>query len=448
MRYLPLTEADRHEMLAAIGVGSIDALFADVPPAARHEGLLDLPRAMGELEVERRLAAMAAKNLVAGSVPSFLGGGVYRHHVPAAVDHLIQRGEFLTSYTPYQPELAQGTLQYLFEFQTQVALLTGMEVANASMYDGATACAEAVAMADRVTRRNKAVLSGGLHPHYRAVCETYARFAGNELRAQDPAPSGGEDLATMIDSDTSCVVVQNPDFYGEIRDYSALAQICHQKRALLVVIVTEFLSLGAIRPPGEMGADIVAAEGQSFGNALNFGGPHVGLFATREQFVRQMPGRLVGQTVDADGRRGWVLTLSTREQHIRREKATSNICTNAGLCALAFTIHLSLLGEAGLTRLARLNHATAVATAEQLASIAGVHVVNDSFFNEFALRLPKPAAAVVDTLATRGILAGVPISRFYPDRPDLADLLLVAATETVTTDDIDRLAAGLAEVLR
>jgi glycine dehydrogenase subunit 1 len=448
MRYLPLTEADRQEMLAAIAVGSIDALFADVPPAARHEGLLDLPRAMGELEVERRLAAMAAKNVVAGSVPCFLGGGVYCHHVPAAVDHLIQRGEFLTSYTPYQPELAQGTLQYLFEFQTQVALLTGMEVANASMYDGATACAEAVAMADRVTRRNKAVLSGGLHPHYRAVCETYARFAGNELRAQDPAPDGGEDLVALIDSDTSCVVVQNPDFFGEIRDYSALAQICHQKGALLVVIVTEFLSLGAIWPPGEMGADIVAAEGQSFGNALNFGGPHVGLFATREQFVRQMPGRLVGQTVDADGRRGWVLTLSTREQHIRREKATSNICTNAGLCALAFTIHLSLLGEAGLTRLARLNHATAVATAERLATIPGVHVVNDGFFNEFALRLPKPAAAVVDALATSGILAGVPVSRFYPDRPDLADLLLVAATETVTTDDIDRLEAGLAEMLR
>jgi glycine dehydrogenase subunit 1 len=448
MRYLPLTDADRRDMLAAIGVGSIDALFAEVPAAAQHEGLVDLPRAMGELEVERRLAAMAAKNTVAGAVPFFVGGGVYRHHVPASVDHLIQRGEFLTSYTPYQPELAQGTLQYLFEFQTQVALLTGMEVANASMYDGATACAEAVAMAGRVTRRNKAVLSGGLHPHYRAVCETYARFAGNELQVQDPAPGGGEDLAKLIDADTACVVVQNPDFYGEIRDYSELAQLCHQKGALLVVIVTEILSLGAIRPPGEMGADIVAAEGQSFGNALNFGGPHVGLFASREKFVRQMPGRLVGETVDAEGRRGWVLTLSTREQHIRREKATSNICTNAGLCALAFTIHLSLLGEAGLTRLARLNHATAVTAAERLAAVPGVTLVNRSFFNEFALRLAKPAAPIVDALAARGILAGVPVSRFYPERADLADLLLVAATETVTADDIERLAGGLAEVLR
>jgi glycine dehydrogenase subunit 1 len=448
MRYLPLTEADRREMLGAIGVGSIDALFADVPPAARHQGLLDLPRGMGELEVERRLAAMAAKNVAAGSVPFFLGGGVYRHHVPASVDHLIQRGEFLTSYTPYQPELAQGTLQYLFEFQTQVALLTGMEVANASMYDGATACAEAVAMAGRVTRRNKAVLSGGLHPHYRAVCETYARFAGNELSIQDPAPGGGEDLAALLDGDTACVVVQNPDFYGEIRDYSALAEICHRAGALLVVVATEVLSLGAVRPPGEMGADIVAAEGQSFGNALNFGGPHVGLFATREAFVRQMPGRVVGETVDVEGRRGWVLTLSTREQHIRREKATSNICTNAGLCALAFTIHLALLGEAGLERLARLNHATAVATAERLVTIPGVHLVNDSFFNEFTLRLPRPPAPVIDALAGRGILGGVPVSRFYPDRPDLVDLLLVAATETVTRDDIDRLEAGLREVLR
>jgi glycine cleavage system P protein (glycine dehydrogenase) subunit 1 len=448
MRYLPLTDADRRDMLAAIGVDSIDALFAEVPKAAQHEGLLDLPRAMGELEVERRLGAMAAKNTVAGAVPFFLGAGSYRHHVPAAVDHLIQRGEFLTSYTPYQPELAQGTLQYLFEFQTQVALLTGMQVANASLYDGATACAEAVAMSGRVTRRNKAVLSGGLHPHYRSVCETYARFSGETIAAQDPAPGGGEDLAALIDGDTACVVVQNPDFYGEIRDYTPLAQICHQKGALLVVIVTEILSLGAIAPPGEMGADIVAAEGQSFGNALNFGGPYVGLFASREKFVRQMPGRLVGETTDAEGRRGWVLTLSTREQHIRREKATSNICTNSGLCALAFTIHLSLLGEAGLTRLAKLNHATAVSAAERLAKIPGVKLLSKSFFNEFALRLSKPAAPVVDALARRGILGGVPVSRFYPERTDLADLLLVAATETVTADDVERLAAGLTEVLR
>ncbi len=448
MRYLPLTDADRREMLAAIGVGSIDALFADVPATARHPGLLDLPRAMGEMDVERSLGAMAAKNLGAGSAPFFLGGGAYRHHVPAAVDHLIQRGEFLTSYTPYQPEVSQGTLQYLFEFQTQVALLTGMEVANASLYDGATACAEAVAMAGRITRRNKAVLSGGLHPHYRAVCETYARFAGNQLAVQDAAPDGGEDLAALIDGDTASVVVQNPDLYGEVRDYAPLAEACHTAGALLVVVVTEIVSLGAIRSPGEMGADIVAAEGQSLGNSLNFGGPYVGLFASREKFVRQMPGRLVGETVDADGKRGWALTLSTREQHIRREKATSNICTNSGLCALAFTIHLALLGEAGLTRLARLNHATAVTAAERFAEIPGVLLVNQGFFNEFTLRLARPAASVVEALARCGILGGIPVSRFYPGRADLDDLLLVAATETVTQDDIDQLDARLREVLQ
>ncbi|HTV91005.1 MAG TPA: aminomethyl-transferring glycine dehydrogenase subunit GcvPA [Stellaceae bacterium] len=448
MRYLPLTDADRAEMLAAIGAPSIDALFADVPRPARRDGLLDLPRAMGELEVERRLAAMAAKNLSAGAAACFLGGGAYRHHVPAAVDHLIQRGEFLTSYTPYQPEVAQGTLQYLFEFQTQVALLTGMDVANASLYDGATACAEAVAMAGRLTRRKKAVLSGGLHPHYRAVCETYARFSGETIVAQDPAPGGGEDLGALIGDDCACIVVQNPDFYGEIRDYTALAAICHRAGALLVVVVSEILSLGAVRPPGDMGADIVAGEGQSLGSALNFGGPYLGLFASRDAFVRQMPGRLVGETRDADGRRGWVLTLATREQHIRRDKATSNICTNSGLCALAFTIHLALLGETGFARLARLNHATAVMTAERLAAISGVELVNHSFFNEFTVRLPRPAGPIVEALAARGILGGIPLSRFHPERADMADLMLVAATEMVTEDDIERLAAALRETLQ
>jgi glycine dehydrogenase subunit 1 len=439
MRYLPLTDRDRGDMLATIGVASIDDLFADVPPAARLDGLLDLPRAMGEIEVERAISEMAARNVAASSAPCFIGAGAYRHHIPAAVDHLIQRGEFLTSYTPYQPEISQGTLQYLFEFQTQVALLTGMEVANASLYDGASACAEAVMMANRVTRRREAVLSGGLHPHYREVCETYARFVGFELAALDPTPGTAEDLAARIGGDTSCVVVQNPDFYGEIRDYSDLARRCHDAGALLVIVVTEILSLGAIRPPGEMGADIVAAEGQSLGNTLNFGGPHLGLLATRDKFVRQMPGRLVGETVDADGRRGWVLTLSTREQHIRREKATSNICTNSGLCALAFTIHLALLGETGFTRLARLNHAAAVTLAERLERIPGVRLLNRAFFNEFALRLPRPAAPVVQALADIGVLAGAPLSRFHPSRAELADVLLLAATEMVTTADMDRL---------
>ena len=447
MRYLPLTEADRSAMLQAIGVSSVDALFAEVPPAARLDDLLDLPLAQGEIEVERAFGRMAGRNLAAGLAPFFVGGGAYRHHVPAAVDHLIQRGEFLTSYTPYQPEISQGTLQYLFEFQTQVALLTGMEAANASMYDGATACAEAVMMANRVTGRKKAVLSGGLHPHYREVCATYARFVGFELAATAPAPGGDEDLARLVDGETACVVVQNPDFWGELRDWSELGRACHDKGALLVVVVTEMLSLGAVKPPGEMGADIVAAEGQSLGNALNFGGPYLGLFATRDKFVRQMPGRLVGQTVDAEGRRGWVLTLSTREQHIRRERATSNICTNSGLCALAFTIHLALLGETGAARLARLNHAAAVRLAERVEQIPGVQLLNRAFFNEFTLRLPCPAAPVVEALAAEGILAGIPVSRLYPERAGLADLLLVAATETATEGDMDRLAMGLAGVL-
>jgi glycine dehydrogenase subunit 1 len=448
MRYLPLTETDRRAMLGAIGVPSVDSLFRDVPFGARLDGPVALPPAMGELEVERALGRMAAKNLNAGSAPFFIGAGVYRHHVPASVDHLIQRGEFLTSYTPYQPEIAQGTLQMLFEFQTQIALITGMEAANASMYDGATSCAEAVMMANRLTRRKKAVLSGGLHPHYRETTATHARFLGFALAAPAPAPIGGEDLMALVDNDTSCVVVQNPDFFGHVRDYSALADACHAKGALLVVVVTEVVSLGAVKPPGAMGADIVAAEGQSIGNALNFGGPHVGLFATREKFVRQMPGRLVGQTVDADDRRGWVLTLSTREQHIRREKATSNICTNSGLCALAFTIHLALLGEAGFTRLATLNHAKAVHLADRLAAVKGVKVLNETFFNEMTLRLTKPAAPVVEKLAAAGILGGVPVSRFYPGDTKVADLLIVAATETNTDDDVETFAKALEGAVR
>ena len=447
MRYLPLTADDRRAMLAAIGAPSIDSLFADVPEAARLETTVNLPDHAGELDVERALTAMAAKNLDAGAAPCFLGAGAYRHHVPASVDHLIQRGEFLTSYTPYQPEVSQGTLQYLFEFQTQVALITGMDVANASMYDGATACVEAVMMANRVTRRGRAVLSGGLHPHYRAVAETMARFTGFALDTAPADPDGREDLAGHIDGDTSCVVAQYPSFFGQIRDLRGLAEACHAAGALLVVVVTEPVALGALVSPGEMGADIVAGEGQPIGNGVTFGGPYLGLFAAREKFVRQMPGRLCGETVDVDGKRGYVLTLSTREQHIRREKATSNICTNSGLCALAFTVHLSLLGEVGFTRLAQLNHATAVRLADRLSEIAGVELLNDAFFNEFTLRLPRPAAPAVDALAAKGVLGGVPVSRLCPGDPALENLLLVAATETNGEADIEAFAGALAEVL-
>jgi glycine dehydrogenase subunit 1 len=446
MRYLPLTPEDRSEMLARIGAGDIDALFADVPADKLLRQPPDLPLQKSEIEVERVLGHMAGKNVAAGAVPFFVGCGAYKHHVPASVDHLIQRSEFLTAYTPYQPEIAQGTLHYLFELQTQVAMLTGMDVANASIYDGSTATAEAVLMAHRVTKRNKAVLSGNLHPHYIETVETVSRLAEHALVV--PAPHGAaEDLTPHIDASVSCVVVQNPDVFGHVRDLRPLAEKVHAAGALLVVVVTEAVSLGLVTPPGEMGADIVAGEGQSIGNGLNFGGPYVGLFATRQKFVRQMPGRLVGETVDAEGQRGFVLTLSTREQHIRREKATSNICTNSGLCTLAFSIHMTLLGEAGLRRLARVNHANAVALADALAKVPGVTVLNETFFNEFTIRVPGDGRAVIEKLAAKGVLGGVPCARLAPDNPDLRDLIIVASTEVNTDEDRAAYVAALKEVL-
>ncbi len=447
MRYLPHTEADRAGMLRKIGVGSIDDLFVDIPADTRLPGFLDLPLMKSEIEVERHLGRIAARNVAAGSVPFFVGAGAYRHHVPASVDHLIQRSEFLTSYTPYQPEVAQGTLQYLFEFQTQVANLTGMEVANASMYDGSTGTAEAVLMAHRVTRRKKAVLSGGLHPQYRGVVETVSHMAEDVVVALPPDPMGTEAILEAIDGETSCVVVQSPSFYGNLIDLAPIAEKAHAVGALLVAVFTEVVALGAIEPPGAQGADIVVGEGQSIGNPLTFGGPYVGLFATRQKFIRQMPGRLCGETVDAEGRRGFVLTLSTREQHIRRDKATSNICTNSGLCCLAFTIHMTLLGETGLRRLAALNHANAVSLAESLSEVPGVTVLNDSFFNEFTIRVKGNAAEVIEALAREGILAGVPVSRLEPNRPDLSDLIVVASTEINTDEDRRAYAAALREVV-
>jgi glycine dehydrogenase subunit 1 len=444
MRYLPLSDADRSQMLAVIGAASVDDLFVDVPAPARREGLVELPPHAGELEVERDMAGLARKNRAAGEGPFFCGAGAYRHHVPASVDHIIQRSEFLTSYTPYQPEIAQGTLQYLFEFQTQVAALTGMKVANASMYDGSTAAAEAVMMAQRLTRRGKVVLSGGLHPHYAQTIQTMAGVAGMDVAVLPAAIDAEAAVSDELDDTVACVVVQTPNVFGTATDVSAIAEKAQGAGALMIVVVTEAVSLGLLKSPGAMGADIVVAEGQSIGSGLNFGGPYLGLFATREKFVRQMPGRVTGETVDAEGRRGFVLTLSTREQHIRREKATSNICTNSGLCALAFTIHMSLLGEVGLRRLAALNHGRARTLAARLSLIGGVSVATPRYFNEFAVRLPVAAAPVVEALAKKGVIAGVPYSRLGEE---FDDILLVAATETTTAADIETFARELGGVL-
>lgn len=392
------------------------------------------------------MGAMAAQNRAAADGPSFIGCGAYRHHVPATVDHLIQRSEFLTAYTPYQPEISQGTLQVLFEFQTQVARLTGMEAANASMYDGSTACGEAVLMAARATRRKKALLSGNLHAHYRDVTQTLGLYAGLEIETSAPAPGADNDPLGEIGKDTACVVVQNPDIFGQVRDYTALADEVHEAGALLIIVVTEPVSLGLLKTPGAMGADIVCGEGQGLGNSVGFGGPYLGLFAIRNKHLRQLPGRICGETVDAEGRRGFVLTLSTREQHIRRDKATSNICTNAGLCALAFSIHLTLLGGEGLRQLARLNHQNALKLNKALTSCKGVEPVNQIYFNEFTLRLPGNAAEITEALVKKNVLGGVPVSRLYPGA-GLDDLLIIAASETNTDADREAFVKALKEVL-
>ena len=431
MRYLPQTQKSREKMLETIGVSSVDELYKDVPDAAFIDGLAALPSHMGELEVERLLGSYANENLAASAGPFFLGAGSYYHHIPATVDYIIQRSEFLTAYTPYQPEIAQGTLQMIFEFQTFIAQLTGQEVANASLYDGATATAEAALMAMRVTKRNKVVLGNALHPDYHSVLKSYMGNLESTLTDGEP------------DEETACVIIQSPDFFGKPEAYEAWRAKCDETGALLVVVVNEIISLGLLPAPDM--ADIVCGEAQSIGLPMSYGGPHLGFFACREKFIRQMPGRLCGMTEDADGKRGFVLTLSTREQHIRREKATSNICTNQGLCALAFTVHMSLLGEDGFKRLARLNHEAACKLADALADVPGVHVLNEAFFNEFAIALSKPAAEVVEVLAARGIIAGFPLIPTLS--PGKEEALLVCATEMTTDEDVAALVSALKEVL-
>ncbi|PPR79261.1 MAG: putative glycine dehydrogenase (decarboxylating) subunit 1 [Alphaproteobacteria bacterium MarineAlpha2_Bin1] len=438
MRYLPHTSKIRHEMFREIGINNIDQLFVDIPKGSLLKDNIKISNHKSEIEVESILKDISNKNLSVSSASNFIGAGAYYHHIPAAVDHIIQRSEFLTSYTPYQPEISQGTLQYLFEFQTQICLLTGMEVSNASMYDGASACAEAVLMAQRINKRKKVVYSGLLHPHYIETSKTYTKYSGAEsIFLPLNINSESERFNDFIDEDTCCVIVQNPDFLGNINNLNDLSQQCEKYGVLLIVVVTEILSLGVLNSPGSMGADIVVGEGQSIGNPLSFGGPYLGFFSTRKKFVRQMPGRIVGQTIDVNGNRGFVLTLSTREQHIRRDKATSNICTNSGLCSLAFTIHMSLLGEEGLKKISKLNHIKAVNLSRKIKDIKGVSLINKNFFNEFTVSLSKPAVSVVDKLVSKNILAGVPLARFYSDRDDLKNYLIIAVTEMINDDQME-----------
>ncbi len=447
MRYIPNSPDERAEMLKQLGAASIESLFDSIPEVLRLRQHLNVPAAMSEIELLKAFDEMGARNQAAGRV-SFLGGGAYSHYVPTIVDHLISRSEFFTAYTPYQPEISQGTLQSIFEFQTLVCQLTGLDIANASMYDGSTAMAEAVLMAERVTRRSKVVASAAIHPQYLEVAHTYVQHAGIELQHAAFDVRTGQTLVSAFDSiddQTAAIVVQSPNFFGCLEDLPALSEKAHAKGALLIVAVTEAMSLGLLRSPGASGADIVVAEGQSFGVPLSFGGPYVGLFAIRDKYSRQIPGRLVGEAYDKQGRRGFVLTLATREQHIRREKATSNICTNEGLIALASTVYLETMGRRGIQEAARQCAQKAHYAAREMAKVEGFSLpCSGPFFNEFVVRAPVAASPLLDTLAReKGIDGGIALSRFDSKRPND---FLVCATETNTRAQIDALVEGLNEI--
>lgn len=435
------------EMLGEIGLGSAEELFDSIPQDLRLQGPLNTPAALSEIELLDRFEQMGARNAGARRI-SFLGGGAYSHYVPTIVDHIISRSEFFTAYTPYQPEISQGTLQTIFEFQTLVCQLTGMEVANASMYDGSTALAEAVLMAERVTKRSKVVASTATHPQYLEVVQTYVQHAGIDLELVQFDEKTGQSwhaLAAAIDDATAALVIQSPNFFGCVEDLAALADAAHAKGALLVVAITEAMSLGLLKSPGVCGADIVVAEGQSFGVPLSFGGPYVGLFATREKYARQIPGRLVGEAYDKQGRRGFVLTLATREQHIRREKATSNICTNEGLIALAATVYLETMGRRGVQEVAQQCAQKAAYAARAISKLPGYSLsFSGPYFNEFVVRAPGKALDLLARLGKeKGIEGGIALSRFMPDRPND---FLVCVTETNTREQIDALVEGLATV--
>ncbi len=445
MRYIPHTEQDIREMLAAIGVDDIDALFASIPEELRlGDTPLALPRTLSESELVALLARTQKRNPDPEATSVFLGAGAYRHFSPALVGALVSRGEFATSYTPYQPEVSQGTLQAIFEFQTLIAMLTGMEIANASMYDGASALAEAVVMSHRLNNKPKILMSQAVHPEYRQVVATYTR--GTEIEIVDiPFDAAGKtdlsQIAALSGDKAGAVVLQSPNFFGVIEEYASLGETLKAQGAHLIVAVAEALSLGILKPPGVRGADIVVGEGQSFGLPVSFGGPYVGFFATRDRFLRHTPGRLVGETADQAGRRAYVLTLSTREQHIRRERATSNICTNQGLCALAATVFLATLGKEGMREIALLNVRKADYLKNRLRKVKGFSIrFSGDTFNEFVLDCPVPAEDIQAALIEEHILAGYPLKTHYPD---LVNSLLLCATELNTQEEMDRFAEKL-----
>ncbi len=447
MRYIPNSPDERQEMLAKVGLNSIEELFTSIPEDIRLRAALDVPEALSELELLAQFEKMAGRNGAARR-PSFLGAGAYAHYSPTIVDHLISRSEFFTAYTPYQPEISQGTLQAIFEFQTLCCQLTGMEVANASMYDGSTALAEAVMMAERITRRSRVVVSPAVHPEYLEVVQTYVQHAGIELvRAEFDEETGQTRLADdAILNDAAALVVQSPNFFGSIENLEALAERAHKAGALFIVCVTESISFGLLRSPGACDADIVVAEGQSFGVPISFGGPFVGLFATREKYARQMPGRLVGIAFDKEGRRGFVLTLATREQHIRREKATSNICTNQGLVALAATVYLTTMGRRGIEEVATHCAQKAAYAARRIAELKGFSLPYSApRFNEFVVRAPQAADELLRRLAgERNTTGGLALSRYFPDKPND---FLVCCTELNTRAEIDNLVNGLSSLI-
>ena len=443
MTYIPNTDADRQAMMEAIGIGSVEELLTVIPNDVRLDGPLDLPPALSELELHDSMGEMASRNGSADRMASFVGGGMYDHFIPSAVGHLAGRSEFLTSYTPYQPEVSQGTLQGIYEFQTMICELTGLEVANASMYDGASATAEAAMLARSATGRDRVVLAGSVHPHYVETVRTYAHGPGIEVETL-PCPNGALDpgvLASALTDDTACVIVQHPNFFGCLESMSDLERVVHGAGALLVMAVDP-ISLGVIESPGAYGADIAVGEGQSMGNQVSYGGPALGFFAARDRFVRRMPGRIAGQTVDQENRRGFVLTLQAREQHIRRDKATSNICTSQQLNALMATIYLSLIGKEGLKQVAELCLHKSHYAAARIADLPGYELAFDRpFFKEFVVRTPAAPGEIVTRLAEDGLLAGIDLGRF--PSLEMEDGLLIAVTERRTRAQIDRLVEAL-----